>query len=100
MEVVNITDLTRRPKQVLDKVSDKNDVVIIHRQKKPDVVLISLDEWNRLNKNKDDYLHGYADETEYLLSNPANKKHLLESIEQGKKGETTIVDLDDIWKDK
>ena len=89
MEVVNITDLTRRPKQVLDKVSDKNDVVIIHRQKKTDVVLISIDEWNKLNND---------DETEYLLSNPANRKHLLGSIEQSKKGETTSVNLEDIWQ--
>ena len=41
---------------------------------------------------------GEMDETDYLLSSGANKEHLKKSIEQGKKGEVTKVDLNDIWK--
>lgn len=40
----------------------------------------------------------YADDAEYLLSNEANRKHLLRSIEQGKNGKTTLVNLEDLWK--
>jgi len=39
-----------------------------------------------------------TDETEYLLSSPANEAHLQKSIEQGQRGEVTKLNLDDIWK--
>ncbi len=39
-----------------------------------------------------------VDDTEYLLSSPANAEHLQKSIEQGQKGATTRLSLDDIWK--
>lgn len=38
------------------------------------------------------------DETEYLMSNPANKKHLLNAIENVKKGNVVEVDIDDFAK--
>ena len=38
------------------------------------------------------------DTTDYLLSIKANKEALEQSIEQAKKGETTTITLDDIWK--
>ncbi len=58
MEVINITELTRKPKFILDKVSDKKEVVIIHRNKKTNIVMISFDEWNRLNnKEKNESLN-------------------------------------------
>ncbi len=36
------------------------------------------------------------DDTEYLLSNPANKQRLMESIEQAKNGKTISMNLDDL----
>ena len=36
------------------------------------------------------------DDTEYLLSNPANKQRLMESIEQAKNGKTVSMNLDDL----
>jgi len=39
------------------------------------------------------------DETEYLMSSPANAEHLQRSIEQGNRGEFTRIGLDDIWKE-
>lgn len=39
------------------------------------------------------------DETDYLLSSPANRKHLLEAIEHVNRGENLIeVNLDDLEK--
>ncbi|MES2275372.1 MAG: DUF2683 family protein [Bacteroidota bacterium] len=38
------------------------------------------------------------DDTAYLLSSPENAAHLQKSIEQGKNGEVTKLNLDDIWK--
>ena len=37
-----------------------------------------------------------AEETTYLLQDPANAKHLLESIQQLKQGEVVKVKLEDI----
>ncbi len=39
-----------------------------------------------------------TDETDYLLSSPANAEHLQKSIEQAKKGEVTNLRLNVIWK--
>lgn len=38
------------------------------------------------------------DDTEYLLSSPANATHLQKSIEQAQNGEVVKLGLDDIWK--
>ncbi len=39
-----------------------------------------------------------SDDTEYLLSSPANAAHLQKSIGQAQNGEVVKLDLDDIWK--
>ncbi len=38
------------------------------------------------------------DETEYLLRSPANKKHLLDALENVKQGQVISVDLDEYEK--
>lgn len=38
------------------------------------------------------------DETTYLSSSPANKKHLNDSIKNIKKGNVSKVKLEDLWK--
>ncbi|MBN2669851.1 MAG: type II toxin-antitoxin system Phd/YefM family antitoxin [Bacteroidales bacterium] len=96
MLVASVTDLIRNSKKLFELIVSKRETVIIHRQRGADMVLISLDEWNRLNT--DDYLHGYKDETAYILSTEANRKHLFESIEQSKQGKTTAIKTEDLWK--
>lgn len=39
-----------------------------------------------------------SDDTEYLLSSPANAAHLEKSIGQAQNGEVIKLGLDDIWK--
>lgn len=39
-----------------------------------------------------------SDDTDYLLSSPANAAHLQKSIEQAQNGEVVKLSLDDIWK--
>ncbi|MEN9523927.1 MAG: hypothetical protein RL065_2304 [Bacteroidota bacterium] len=36
------------------------------------------------------------DDTEYLLSNPNNKKRIIESVEQAKNGQTISLNIDDL----
>lgn len=37
------------------------------------------------------------DTTEYLLSNEANRKHLLESLQQAKEGKGTKINVDELF---
>ncbi len=97
MKIASITDLIRNSKKVINWVTDNNETVIIHRQRGNDIVMISFDEWNRLNEK--DYLHGYGNETEYLISSKANKKHIDESLKQLERGETSVLNLNDICEE-
>jgi len=39
-----------------------------------------------------------SDETERILSNPVNAKHLEESIKQAEEGKVTSIKIEDLWK--
>ena len=54
-------------------VDDSQPVVITSRWRK--VVMVPYDDW------------ASEEETRYLLDNPVNRKYLLESLEQAKRGE-------------
>ena len=58
-------------------VDDSQPVVITSRGRK--VVMVPYDDW------------ASEEETRYLLDNPVNRKHLLKSLEQAKRGE--LVDF-------
>ena len=75
MQVVSLTEARNNLKSVFDSVYLNNDEVIIHRKGKENVVVISFDEYNSMK------------ETNYLLSSPANKSNLLESLKQLREGE-------------
>lgn len=70
MSVMSFTEVRSNFKSVCDRVVDDCEPVIIHRRDAENVVIFSEAEFNSWK------------ETIYLLSNPANAKHLQESIAQ------------------
>ncbi len=74
MQVLSLTEARNNIKEMFESVYEDNEEIIIHRKGRESVVVISLDEYNGLK------------ETNYLLRSLANRKHLLESLEQLRKG--------------
>jgi len=70
MEAVSYTDLRKKLKSYLDHVYQDNDPLIITRKNNENVVMISMEEYNSLI------------ETNYLMANEANAKHLMKSLNQ------------------
>lgn len=62
---------------------DNDEETVITLDSGKAVVIISLDRWES------------DQETQYLLSHPANRKHLLESIDQYRTGQIVSQDLID-----
>jgi len=83
MKTITVTNLRAKLKYYLDQVTSNFETLIIPRSGEDDgVVIMSLKEYNSWQ------------ETMYLLSTEANRKELLESIEQIEKGETVTFDPD------
>ncbi len=85
MQVVSMTEARNNFKEIFDSVYIDHDEVVIHRKGRENVVVIPFDEWSSTK------------ETNYLLSNPNNAKHLLESIKQlkgGKGFEKELIECD------
>lgn len=85
MQVVSMTEARNNFKAIFDAVFLNNEEVIIHRKGRENVVVIPFDEYNSMK------------ETNYLLSNPNNAKHLHESIKQlreGKAVERELIECD------
>jgi antitoxin YefM len=80
MEVTNFSDARKNLKSVFDRVVENADVTLITRRNGENVVLMSEEEYNSMN------------ETLYLLSSPANAKHIKESISQLEHGEHVEYD--------
>lgn len=70
-------------KRVLDEVVEDHVATIIKRRDAEDAVVMSLSDYNALQ------------ETMYLLSTPANARHLMESIAQLRAGKTKARKLQD-----
>ena len=70
MDVLTYSDTRARLKEVMDRVVDDCEPVVIARKRGRSVVMVSLDEWNRL------------DATTHLLSSPVNAARLRESVAQ------------------
>ena len=83
MRTITFSDARKQFKEVLDRVVDDADITIITRRDADDVVLMSLSEYNSWK------------ETEYLLSSPANARHLRESIAEANAGRVVYRDLID-----
>ena len=76
MHVTSYSEARENFKNIIDKTIDDADVTLIHRRKGGNAVLMSEEYYNSMI------------ETLHLLSNPANAKHLAQSIEQHKAGKT------------
>ncbi|MEQ9424100.1 MAG: type II toxin-antitoxin system Phd/YefM family antitoxin [Cyclobacteriaceae bacterium] len=85
-EIINFREFRSRLSDYINKALNAGAVLV--KSKNREVVLISLDEYRQLT----------GDETDYLLSSKANRKHLEESIQQFDEGKTVKVDLEDLWK--
>lgn len=83
MLVANISEFRKNLKSYIDKVSDNNDTLIVTGSGKT-VVMISLDDFNSY------------DETEYLLSNDANKAMMHKAKKEIENGNTTTHSLKDL----
>ena len=81
MDAVSYSDLRQNLKRYLDKVFTDNDPMIITRKNNENLVLLSIAEYNSLI------------ETNYLMANEANAKHLLKSIRQARSGKTKKHEL-------
>lgn len=68
MDVLSYSDTRANLKEVMDRVVEDRQPVIVTRQKAESVVMVSLADWNAM------------EETLHLLSSPANAAHLRESI--------------------
>lgn len=68
MRHVTFTDLRNNLASHLDQVENDRDELIVTRQGRDPVVIMTLKDWENIS------------ETNYLLSNPANAEHLRASI--------------------
>ena len=81
MDVMSYSEVRNNLKSVMDRVVDDCSEVIVTRRCGKPVVLISLDTWRSL------------EETEYLLSDPANAAELRASIAELDSGKVAEHDL-------
>lgn len=78
MTVTNYSNARKNFKDLIDKVNDDQEAITI-TTKTNNAVLISESEYKQYK------------ETVYLLNNPANAKHLAESIDQLQKEKTIEI---------
>lgn len=81
MDAITYSDARANLAATLERVCDNNEPVIITRHKARPVVIMSLEDYNSIV------------ETACLLSNPANRAHLLASIASDQAGNTQQHDL-------
>ena len=81
MTPVTFTEYRKNLAHYMDRAYDDADAIVVTRQNKRAVVMMSLDDYNGLM------------ETAHLLRSPANAKALAESIAQAERGEVTIREL-------
>lgn len=76
MDAKTLNDAKADLEKLMDEAVDNHAPVIITREGKPPVVLVSLADWNS------------QQETDYLLRSPANRRRLLRSIGDADKGKS------------
>jgi antitoxin YefM len=81
MKVVNFTEARNSLKSLFDSAYHDSEEIIVNRKNGENVVILSLDEYNAMK------------ETDYLLSSPKNREHLMNSISSARKGNLTAKEL-------
>ena len=81
MNAINYSELRKKLKSYLDKVYQDHEPLIVTRKNNHNIVLMSIDDYNSLI------------ETNYLLSNIANSKRLLRSLEKARNKKAFIKEL-------
>ncbi|WP_271410756.1 type II toxin-antitoxin system Phd/YefM family antitoxin [Pseudomonas sp. Q1-7] len=103
MRVISFSDAFNNLESVIDEVVDDSDFTIIHRCDAPDVVLLSLDSFNRLMEAA--CLMKSPANTALHVVPPARYQGMLELIEvlrlaelvRARQGEPTVaVDIDEL----
>lgn len=84
MRALSYSETRENLKSVMDRVCRDHEPLVVTRRRGENIVLISQEDYESFV------------ETDYLLSSPANAKHLLESLAQAKRGE--LVSLEDALK--
>ncbi len=81
MKSKTYTEAREKLSDIIDKVCEDHDPLIITKRRDKAVVLMSLDDYESLK------------ETSYLLKSPRNARRLLESIKELEEGRGTEMDL-------
>jgi antitoxin YefM len=81
MDVLSYSDTRANLKEVMDRVVEDHQPVVITRQKAEAVVMVSLADWNAM------------EETVHLLSTPNNAERLREAIRELEAGAGDEHDL-------
>lgn len=78
MDVVTYTHARQNLAKLMDEAQANHEPIVINRQRKGSVVMMSLEDYNGLM------------ETLHLLRSPRNAERLLRSIRQAERGEVLI----------
>ena len=78
MDVVTYTHARQNLAKLMDETQANHEPIVINRQRKGSVVMMSLEDYNGLM------------ETLHLLRSPRNAERLLRSIRQAERGEVVI----------
>jgi antitoxin YefM len=81
MNAISYSKITKSFTDMMVRVCEDHEPLIVTHQKSPPVVMLSLEDYNAM------------EETMHLLSNPSNAMHLRESISEFENGNYYIKEL-------
>jgi antitoxin YefM len=81
MQVLDFKLAASRFEELCDRACNDHEPCVVHRADNRDVVVMSLEDFNSWQ------------ETRYLMSNPHNAKHLLDSLAEARAGKVAVHSL-------